>query len=86
MKIQKKIWPKYFEAVKSGKKKFELRLADFNIKPDDILVLKEWDPKTKSYSGRIIEKKVSYIIKTKDINFWSQKDVAKYGYQIISFK
>ena len=39
--IKKKIWPKYFEQVKTGKKKFELRLADFNLKKGDVLVLKE---------------------------------------------
>jgi ASC-1-like (ASCH) protein len=30
--IKKKINQKYFSLVKSGKKKFELRLADFKIK------------------------------------------------------
>lgn len=29
--IKKKIWPEYFELVKSGKKRFELRVADFEI-------------------------------------------------------
>jgi len=27
--IKKKIWPEYFDAVVSGKKKYELRLNDF---------------------------------------------------------
>ncbi len=54
--IEKKIWPKYFELVKSDKKKFELRLADFKIKREDILVLKGWNPKTKKYTGRKIKK------------------------------
>jgi len=52
MEIKKKIWPKYFELVKSGKKKFEVRLADFRIKEGDILILEEWDPKTEKYTGR----------------------------------
>ena len=29
--IKKRIWPEYFELVSSGKKKFELRLADFDV-------------------------------------------------------
>ncbi|MBN2198110.1 DUF3850 domain-containing protein [Candidatus Wolfebacteria bacterium] len=29
--IKKKIRPEYFELVSSGKKKFELRLADFDV-------------------------------------------------------
>ena len=58
MIIKKKIWPEYFKLVKSGRKKFELRLADFEIKEGDILVLEEWDPKKKKYTGRRIRKKV----------------------------
>ncbi|HPO75467.1 MAG TPA: DUF3850 domain-containing protein [Candidatus Pacearchaeota archaeon] len=50
--IKKKILPKYFDLVKSGKKKFELRLADFKIKEGDVLILEEWDPKKKEYTGR----------------------------------
>lgn len=83
MIIKKKIWPKYFEDVKSGKKKFELRLADFEVKPGDTLVLEEWDPKIKKHTGRKIEKKVSYVLKFGDLTFWSKKDMDKYGLQVI---
>lgn len=37
--IKKKIWPEYFDAVASGKKKYELRLDDFVVKEGDTLVL-----------------------------------------------
>lgn len=47
MTIKKKIWPEFFELVVSGKKKFELRVADFDIKEGDTFVMGEWDPKTK---------------------------------------
>lgn len=30
--IKKKIWPKYFQGIIEGKKKFEVMLADFDIK------------------------------------------------------
>jgi len=72
MEIKKKIWPKYFELVKSGKKKFEVRLADFRIKEGDILILEEWDPKTEKYTGRKIKKKVKYVLKFK-LNDFTQK-------------
>ena len=85
MKIEKKVWPEFFNAILTGKKTFELRLADFECFPNDILVLKEWDPETKQYTGRTIEKKVAYALKTKDIKFWPEKDMEKYGLQIISF-
>lgn len=86
MKIKKKTWPGYFQKIYDGEKVFDLRLADFKCKEGDILVLEEWNPKTKKYTGRVLEKKVSYVLKTKDIAFWPKKDVEKYGYQIISFK
>jgi ASC-1-like (ASCH) protein len=74
--IKKKIWPEYFELVSSGKKKFELRLADFDIKEGDTLLLEEWDPKTKEYTGRKIEKKVSFVLKFK-LNDFGQEDVIR---------
>jgi len=86
MKHNKKTWPEYFQKIIEGKKTFELRIADWECKEGDILVLQEWDPKTKKYTGREIEKKVTYVGKTKDFSFWSKEDVEKFGYQIISFK
>lgn len=50
------------------------------------MVLQEWDPETKEYTGRKIEKEVTYVGKTKNMNFWPKEDVEKYGYQIIAFK
>lgn len=86
MRIKKKTWPEYFQAILDNRKNFELRLADFDIKEGDILVLREWDPKKKEYTGRELEKEVSYILKTKNIKFHSKKAIDKYGYQIISLK
>ncbi|PIZ52284.1 RNA-binding protein [Candidatus Woesearchaeota archaeon CG_4_10_14_0_2_um_filter_33_13] len=85
-RIEKKIWPKYFQKILDGDKTFELRLADFECNPEDILILKEWNPETKEYTGRVIEKQVTYVLKTKDVKFWSEEDVKKFGFQIISFK
>lgn len=85
-KIEKKILSEYFQKILDNKKTFELRLADWECNQWDILILKEWDNKNKKYTGRVIEKKVTYIIKTKDLKFWSKEEIEKYGYQIISFK
>ena len=46
MKIEKKVWPEYFQKILDGKKTYELRLADFECNPGDILVLKERNPET----------------------------------------
>jgi len=85
-KIEKKVWPEYFQKIVDGVKKYELRLADFAVKEGDTLILKEWDPKTKEYTGREISKKVTYVLKTKGVTFWSQEDIDKYGLQILAFE
>ena len=86
MKIEKKIWPEYFEKILSGEKNFELRLADWKCAPGDILVLKEWHPETKVYTGREITKEVSCVVKSKDLKSFSAEDIKKYGWQVIGFK
>ena len=84
-KVYKKCWPEYFEKILSGEKTFELRLNDFEIKPGDVLVLQEWDPKTGEYTGREVEKQAGYVLQFRpDQLFWSPAEVEKHGLQIIS--
>jgi hypothetical protein len=88
-KIEKKVWPEYFQEILDGKKTFELRLNDFDINEGDVLVLKEWDPATKDYTGRELEKKVGYVGKWKidDLTkFWPREDINEKGIQVISLK
>lgn len=85
--IKKKIWPEYFEAVVSGKKKYELRLNDFEINNGDTFVLEEWNPETKEYTGRKIEKRVTSVGKFKiDELFWPEEQIKEKGIQIISLE
>jgi hypothetical protein len=86
MRIEKKAWPELFQKILDGDKTFDLRLADFECKPGDILVMREWDPATRKYTGRQMEKVVTYVMRTKDLNFWSKEEVEKYGFQVISIK
>jgi len=79
MIIKKKIWPGYFELVSSGKKKFELRVADFKIKDGDTLVLEEWNPKTMQYTGRSIKKKVGFVLKFKLDDFGQGQKIKEKG-------
>ena len=87
-KIEKKIWPSYFDQVSSGKKKYELRLADFEVSEGDTLVLREWNPDTKQYTGRKIRKKVTQVghLDTNDEKFWSKEQKDKFGFHIISIE
>ena len=88
-RIEKKIWPANFEAVLSGKKTYEPRLQDFEINVGDTLVLKEWNPKTGEYTGRVVEKKVTEVLKLspKELyKYWTHEEIENNGLQIISFE
>jgi len=83
--IKKKIWPEFFDKVQSGKKRFEVRVVDFGINEGDTLVLEEWDPNTKEYTGRKIEKTVDFILKFKLDDFGQKKDIEEKGLFVIQF-
>lgn len=85
--IEKKVWPQYFQAILDGKKTFELRLNDFEINEGDTLLLKEWNPETKDYTGRSLEKKVGFVGRwTLDelTQFWSKESILEKGIQVVS--
>lgn len=84
--IRKKTWKGYFDDVLSGRKKFDTRIADFDVAEGDTLVLEEWDQDKKEYTGRKIETEVTYVLKTKDMSFWAQEEIDKHGFQIIQFE
>lgn len=83
--IRKKIWPEFFKQIQSGKKRFELRLADFDIKEGDTLILEEWDPETKQYTGRKIEKRVNFVLKFDLDDFGQKKEIEEKGLYVIQF-
>ena len=73
--------------IVSGKKKYELRLNDFEVNEGDTLILEEWDPKIKSYTGRKVKKRITYVGKFK-VNelYWLESEVKEKGLQIISLE
>ena len=83
MEVVKKAYTEPFEKILLGEKKFDIRLNDFEINEGDILVLKEIDEK-KNFTGREIRKKVNYILKTKNIDWWDDKDIIKKGFLVMS--
>lgn len=86
MRIEKKTWPELFQKILNGEKTFEVRLADFECKPEDVLVLREYNPSKKKYTGRVIEKKVGFMFNTKDLKYWSKEDINKFGLYVITLK
>ena len=52
----------HFEHVRSGAKRAEIRRDDRGFAVSDVLVLKEYDPATDSYSGREVEVRVTHVL------------------------
>lgn len=78
MEIKKKTWPELFEKILKGEKNMELRLADFGLSKGDILVLEEYNPKTKRYTGRAIRKRIKNINKFNPTDAWSVEDIKRF--------
>ena len=77
-RVEKKVQKEYFDAIIDGRKRFEVRLADFDCEPGDILILKEQEGD--NFTGREIECEVLYEFNTKDIEkFYKKEDIAKHG-------
>ncbi len=58
-----KTWPLHWTAMFNGEKIFELRKNDRDFKLRDELLLKEYDPLYHKYSGRILHRRIVYILK-----------------------
>jgi hypothetical protein len=58
-----KTWPEHFCDVAAGRKTFELRLDDREFAVGDTLVLREWSPRAKEYSGGVERRTVSHILR-----------------------
>jgi ASC-1-like (ASCH) protein len=63
MQIHKlKTLPEYFNEILTGVKTFEVRYNDRDFKVGDLLVLREFDDVTQSYTGLFLYKDVTYIL------------------------
>lgn len=57
-----KTWPEFFQQVWDGIKPFELRYNDRDYQEKDRLILREWCPVRKLYTGRRIIADVLSVI------------------------
>lgn len=86
MIIEKKCWLEFFNEIINGNKNFELRLADFDLSAGDTLVLKEYDPEKKEFTGRKIEKRCKTVLKTNPTTFNSSEEIQKHGLYMIELE
>lgn len=54
-----KTWPKYYRELVTERKHTEFRLHDRNFQVGDTLILREYDPDTKTYSGRFMLRRIT---------------------------
>lgn len=77
MKVHKlKILPEYYKAQIEGKKNFEIRKNDRGYQVGDWILLKEYNPEIKKFTGRKVTVEVTYITN------YQQKD----GYVVLGTK
>jgi len=82
--IYKKIWPEYFKKIISGEKKFELRLADFEINESDTLVLEEWDKDKKNIPDERSKLSPSIFLKPKTKLFGRKKRLINTAFKLFN--
>ncbi len=86
MKIHKlKTWPSFFLLVDIRTKTFEVRKNDREFMVGDLLHLEEWDPNTKTYTGRACMREITYITDSKTLDC-RDEGVLKDGYVIMGIK
>lgn len=65
-----KCWPDPFEAMRTGRKPYEIRVSDRDYQVGDTLVLREWEPEPDwldvtpppgAYTGRVERRVVTYL-------------------------
>jgi hypothetical protein len=58
-----KVWPEFYGPVSTKMKQFEVRENDRDFHTGDTLILLEWDPDAKKYTGNRADASVDYILK-----------------------
>lgn len=53
----------YFNALVSGDKNFEVRKDDRNFQRGDELLLRDYNQFTKKYTGRMLHRRITYILR-----------------------
>ena len=58
-----KTWPEFFEPLRTGDKRCEVRKDDRGFSVGDKLNLREWDQNAQRYTGRVIWMRVTHILR-----------------------
>jgi len=56
-----KSWPRFFEPIMDGRRTHELRRNDRGFAVGDVLILREYDPFNRAYTGRVCRATITSI-------------------------
>lgn len=73
-----KTWAGYFKAIVDGTKTFEVRKNDRSFNVGDRLLLQEFDPETKSYTGEEWTGEITY--------YMDEPEFCKKGFVVLGIK
>ena len=62
-----KVWPEFFNLLGSDEKNFEIRKRDREFSVGDTLVLSEWSPTSKEFTGESRTAEVIYLLNLADV-------------------
>ena len=85
MKITKKSYPPFSKDVADGVKRFDVRLAKDmeNVAVGDEIEFDEINPETRAPTGGKSKHKITYVMRTKDLNWWTDAEIAEYGFIVM---
>ena len=76
---------KMFEEMKKGNKKFEIRLGNMNIQKGDTLKIIKRDIEGNP-TAEHLNKKITNVTKTKELSYWTEEQINKHGFTIMSLE
>jgi ASC-1-like (ASCH) protein len=82
---QMKSWTQFFQAIKNGTKKHDLRRMDRDFKVGDMIILHEYDQFKGEYTGEQLDVKITFIT-SEDTPCAYSSAVLERGYCILSLE
>jgi len=85
MAISRKSWPKFFERIKKGQKKIEVRIADTPLTKSFDMMLEEWDPKRHEYTGRKVAVRAKPLAVCDVLSFYTLRELMTHPLVILEY-
>jgi len=85
MAIARKSWPRFFERIRRGQKRHEVRIADTPLTKSFDLVLEEWDPKRHEYTGRKLKVRAKPLAVCDVLSFYTLRELMTHPLVVLEY-